>query len=623
MIKLVNILESITENQVTKGDWGKADGEQRVDWLLQIFDDVDEAEKHFETEWEDLPNEARDFMKISESVNEGLFDMFKRKTTPVTVDDSNASDHELNRIISGDVGDVSLLAEPEDQITDWVRFFLYDFKKSNFTQKDDPSSAGDAYSDVRAKYGENGETITVREIGDIVAKYFTKWKVEESVNEDNTVDLWTAPAKSFRHGMEYYKLKSKDIIKKLPSKKTKKGLKYTPVLVNLNGKEETLYLRESVNEGFTKHDWDVKWKTPKDNLFNVTKTVDSVNNRYKAIQDLLKLNPKELQAFDATDDHPAYDMSYDELMRWYYQIMKESVNEEQLKKGDVLIMKATGQKWKIVRPHGDGYYVRISGENSMGWHPSDWFDMMLRTKKAAIEGGIKESVNEGSPGYSKFIFSLQTLIGDIAPNAWEDKSQIDSTSMKRIHNSLKKRYGDDYAKFNDLLKTQKGQFGWWYLKEPVNEELSKLLEKIKGIDGKACWKGYKYAGTKDGKDKCVPMNEEEVDMSINEVMDMEIIDENITEAKFKGKTVTLNKPTRGDSKKFKVYVNSGKKNADGSIKVKKVNFGHGGTSAKKAGQKTMSIRKSNPKARSAFRARHNCDSPGPKTMARYWSCKKW
>jgi hypothetical protein len=97
----------------------------------------------------------------------------------------------------------------------------------------------------------------------------------------------------------------------------------------------------------------------------------------------------------------------------------------------------------------------------------------------------------------------------------------------------------------------------------------------------------------------------------------------ILEAKFKGKTVDLNKPTRGDSKKFKVYVNSGKKNADGSIKVKKVNFGHGGTTAKKAGQKTMKIRKSNPKARAAFRARHKCDNPGPKTMARYWSCKKW
>ncbi len=61
----------------------------------------------------------------------------------------------------------------------------------------------------------------------------------------------------------------------------------------------------------------------------------------------------------------------------------------------------------------------------------------------------------------------------------------------------------------------------------------------------------------------------EEDLTIQEVLDIEVIDENITEAKFKGKTVELNKPTRGDSKKFKVYVNSGKKNADGSIKVKK------------------------------------------------------
>jgi len=111
---------------------------------------------------------------------------------------------------------------------------------------------------------------------------------------------------------------------------------------------------------------------------------------------------------------------------------------------------------------------------------------------------------------------------------------------------------------------------------------------------------------------------DEIDMSINEVLALEI-DENITEAKFKGKTVKLNKPMRGDSKKFKVYVANGK-NKDGSIKVKKVNFGHGGTSAKRP---TMRIRKSNPKRRAAFRARHRCDTPGPKTMARYWSCKKW
>ena len=100
-------------------------------------------------------------------------------------------------------------------------------------------------------------------------------------------------------------------------------------------------------------------------------------------------------------------------------------------------------------------------------------------------------------------------------------------------------------------------------------------------------------------------------------------EEDLEEAVYGGKTVPLNKPMRGDVKKFKVYVNSGKKDAKGRIKAKKVNFGHGGTSAKKKGEKTMKIRKSNPKARKNFRARHNCDNPGPKTKARYWSCKKW
>jgi len=93
------------------------------------------------------------------------------------------------------------------------------------------------------------------------------------------------------------------------------------------------------------------------------------------------------------------------------------------------------------------------------------------------------------------------------------------------------------------------------------------------------------------------------------------IDENdLFEAEYQGRKVKLNKPMRGDVKKFKVYVKNKKGN------VIKVNFGHGGTSAKR---KTMRIRKSNPAARKSFRARHNCDNPGPKTKARYWSCRKW
>ena len=95
-------------------------------------------------------------------------------------------------------------------------------------------------------------------------------------------------------------------------------------------------------------------------------------------------------------------------------------------------------------------------------------------------------------------------------------------------------------------------------------------------------------------------------------------DENdLFEAEYQGRKVKLSNPMRGDVKKFKVYVNNDKGN------VIKVNFGHGGTSAKAKGEKTMKIRKSNPKARASFRARHNCKNPGPKTKARYWSCKAW
>jgi len=84
-------------------------------------------------------------------------------------------------------------------------------------------------------------------------------------------------------------------------------------------------------------------------------------------------------------------------------------------------------------------------------------------------------------------------------------------------------------------------------------------------------------------------------------------DENVVEAEYQGRTVKLNKPMRGDVKKFKVYVKNPKGN------VVKVNFG----------DPDMRIKKSNPARRRSFRARHNCDNPGPKTKARYWSCRKW
>jgi hypothetical protein len=81
----------------------------------------------------------------------------------------------------------------------------------------------------------------------------------------------------------------------------------------------------------------------------------------------------------------------------------------------------------------------------------------------------------------------------------------------------------------------------------------------------------------------------------------------LAEAEYQGRNVKLGKPMQGDVKKFKVYVKNEKGN------VVKVNFG----------QKGMSIKKNDPERRRSFRARHNCDNPGPRDKARYWSCRKW
>jgi len=84
-------------------------------------------------------------------------------------------------------------------------------------------------------------------------------------------------------------------------------------------------------------------------------------------------------------------------------------------------------------------------------------------------------------------------------------------------------------------------------------------------------------------------------------------DNTLEEAKYQGREVPLGKPMAGDVKKSKVYVKGPKGN------VVKVNFG----------DKKMKIKKSNPKRRKSFRARHNCKNPGPRWKARYWSCRAW
>jgi hypothetical protein len=105
--------------------------------------------------------------------------------------------------------------------------------------------------------------------------------------------------------------------------------------------------------------------------------------------------------------------------------------------------------------------------------------------------------------------------------------------------------------------------------------------------------------------------DDEWDEFVWETQVSEVFDEEgkIIAAEKNGRKVTLNKPFRTPDgpKKFSVYVKNEKGN------VVKVNFG----------DPNMTIKKNIPERRRSFRARHNCDNPGPKWKARYWSCKAW
>jgi hypothetical protein len=92
-----------------------------------------------------------------------------------------------------------------------------------------------------------------------------------------------------------------------------------------------------------------------------------------------------------------------------------------------------------------------------------------------------------------------------------------------------------------------------------------------------------------------------------------LYDEDLDEAEYKGKKVDLNKPKRGDGKAY-VYVNSGKKDKKGRIKVKKVTFGSSMPDA-------MGDSDAHKKRRKSFGNRHNCADKDDKTKPGYWSCR--
>jgi hypothetical protein len=132
---------------------------------------------------------------------------------------------------------------------------------------------------------------------------------------------------------------------------------------------------------------------------------------------------------------------------------------------------------------------------------------------------------------------------------------------------------------------------WWHGDEGKHAQAAKMLDAM----------GWDIA--EDDDDIVLNKGMEEVRFFMDD-----LYESIVAEAEYHGRKVPLGKPMRGDVKKFKVFVKDPK-----TGNVKKVNFG----------DKKMRIKKSNPARRRSFRARHHCANPGPRTKARYWSCRKW
>lgn len=327
----------------------------------------------------------------------------------------------------------------------------------------------------------------------------------------------------------------------------------------------------------------------------------------------------------------------------------------------------------------DLYYIQAILASSGPNKNDDWFlpEEMWSARKTPVHkqlnymhdekyiiGAITDSILLSADGALISDESGIQQIKDIATQAviwthWDDENK--AKQVRKIIASIEK--GELYVSMEALFKrfdyalVRKDKFGQTVTIVPRTEETAFLTKHLRSMGGLGKYEDYNiykvlrnftFSGKGIVEDPANPRSVfdenlfsitakascncesecdcedddmdddyEEVDASLFEFTDAE--DDfsaftNETESSFaatdkKKKNVKLNKPFRtpGGPKKFSVYVKNDKGN------IVKVNFG----------DPKMEIKRDDPNRRKNFRARHNCDNPGPKWKARYWSCKFW
>jgi len=241
--------------------------------------------------------------------------------------------------------------------------------------------------------------------------------------------------------------------------------------------------------------------------------------------------------------------------------------------------------------HPKGY------EKMVKQYAADMKKPELKNKTASYIAATIASGYRGMDG-RKLVQYINKLV-DAGKLPKELKAELHHESFKSFVDRIQVQevLGSDASQkdyIDDFIDSDAPQFAGKSKKERIAMAIAAF--RSKNEEEGPCWDGYKQLGMKMKNGKQVPNC---VPEEFNEWGE-------ITEADAKsGKE--LNNPTKGDVKKYKVYVKNDKGN------VVKVEFG----------DPNMSIKRDDPKARANFRARHNCDQKKDKTTAGYWSCKFW
>jgi hypothetical protein len=219
---------------------------------------------------------------------------------------------------------------------------------------------------------------------------------------------------------------------------------------------------------------------------------------------------------------------------------------------------------------------------------------LIRIVKRIVESDddIRSRMKRRFDGLQNLI--QQEVDNEDEPESYSDEFEYASNILSYAVDEFISLPGNEYMadRYDEVLD---------YAKEEFGEDVMDVFRQLVGDD----------MGDFEDEDE---MSETLYEDIYGSVQSVDYEKEFLNEAEYQGRKVQLGKVMQGDVKKSKVYV----KNDKG--KVVKVNFGFGGTSAK---GKRMTIKKNDPARRKAFRARHNCENPGPRWKPRYWSCRAW